>query len=207
MSHKNICCSLPPLCFLLVPCCCHELLLDDLALLSLQIQILGGKNSARAVEGSLCCPACWLGCLGQNTFTAQTLFSLSFHHTYLMTLSTLNRSLGRFLSAHFFCCSCFSLRFELSAIWGATPGCVHVVRHGYTQSSTGEEAVCWQGLEHSPFPLFFTPEGSSVQGLAVGAPLSPWSHTQCHSQSLPWCHWEGTDAVTEGSFLTGAKRL
>lgn len=71
---------------------------------------------------------------------------------------------------------------------GVTPGCVQpsptAVIHVYTRNSTREEAVCWQGLEYSPFPLCFTPEGSSVQSLAMGAPLSPWSHSPM-SQPVP----------------------
>lgn len=72
----------------------------------------------------------------------------------------------------------------------------------------GKEAACWQGLEYSPFPLFFAPEGSSVQGLAVGAPLSPWSRSPV-PQPVPVLMPLGWDcsAGTEGSFFPCAKRL
>lgn len=84
-------------------------------------------------------------------------------------------------------------------------GCVQpsvtVAIHVYTQSSTREEAGCWQGLEYSSFQ-FFTPEGSSVQGVAVGGPLSPWSHSPV-LQPVPALMPLGWDcnAVTEGSFF------
>lgn len=62
-------------------------------------------------------------------------------------------------------------------MWSVTPGCVQpsltVVIHVCTQSSIREEAVCWQGLEYSPFPLFFTPEGSSVPRSCCGCSSEP----------------------------------
>lgn len=66
-----------------VPCCCHVELLDGLGLLPLQIQILGGKNCARAGGGKLMLPCLLAGMSWAKCFHCSNSF-LTFLSPYLL---------------------------------------------------------------------------------------------------------------------------